>query len=320
MSRYRDHLPQTDPRSGGVFLTDGGIETVLIFHEGADLPCFASFVLLETDEGREMLRRYFRRYAALAAERGLGFILESPTWRASPDWGRKLGYDAHALARINTAAIDMMHEIRNEHETPQSRFVISGCVGPRGDGYDAGDLTSVEQARAYHAGQVGVFAAAGADMVTGITMTNVPEATGLALAARDAAVPCAVSFTVETDGRLPSGEEIGAAVDAVDAATEAHPAYYMINCAHPSHFEHAVLRGEAWLTRVRGIRANASAKSHAELDDSETLDEGDPEDLAGRLRALREVMPNLNVVGGCCGTDHRHVAAIGDAIVADRTG
>ncbi|MCT8972243.1 homocysteine S-methyltransferase family protein [Microbaculum marinisediminis] len=315
MAKYRNALPQM---SGEMFLTDGGIETCLIFHDGLELPYFAAFTLLDGAAGRQALRDYFGRYAQLAVDGGHGFILESPTWRASADWGEKLGYDAEAMARVNRDAIALMAELRDRHETPASKFVVSGCIGPRGDGYDPGAPMDAGEARAYHGAQIAAFAEAGADMVTAITMTNVPEATGLALAARDARMPCAISFTTETDGRLPSGEALGAAVAAVDAATGDGPAYYMINCAHPSHFEDAVTAGGAWRERVRGVRANASTKSHAELDESETLDEGDPDDLGRRLRALARIMPNLTVFGGCCGTDHRHVATIRDACVQAR--
>lgn len=315
MSKYRNDLPQM---SGDIFLTDGGIETCLIFHDGVDLPYFAAFVLLETEEGRDTLKRYFRRYAALAADRDLGFILESPTWRASADWGEKLGYDTDGLAAVNARAVGLLADVRAEFDTPRSRIVISGCVGPRGDGYDPGDVMSIGQSRAYHSAQIRAFADAGADMVTAITMTNVEEAAGLALAARDAGMPCVISFTAETDGRLPSGTELGAAISFVDAATGKSPAYYMINCAHPTHFEDAMARGETWVHRVRGVRANASTMSHAELDEAEVLDDGDPHDLARRFRALREGMPNLNVLGGCCGTDHRHIEAIRDACTRER--
>jgi len=315
MFKYRGNLPQL---SGDLFLTDGGIETSLIFHDGLDLPYFAAFVLLDTAEGRAALRRYFTGYAGLAAEGGHGFILESPTWRASQDWGDRLGYDAVAMDRVNAAAIRLMHEIRDAYETPASPFVISGCVGPRGDGYDPGERMSVFDARAYHAAQIGSFARAGADMVSAITMTNVEEAAGLALAARDQDMPCVIAFTTETDGRLPSGTTVGAAIKAVDSATGDHPAYYMINCAHPTHFESAVRAGKGWIDRVRGVRANASTKSHAELDESETLDDGDPHDLGRRYAVLRELMPHLNVMGGCCGTDHRHIEAIRDACCKKR--
>lgn len=310
MHTHRTDLPQL---AGGLFLTDGGIETHLIYNEGADLPLFASFVLLRTEEGRDMLRRYFRTYVGLAGEHGLGFILESPTWRASADWGAKLGYDAAAIAGVNRDAIGMMRELREEFATADAPVVISGCVGPRGDGYVLDTAMSIEEARDYHSAQIGVFAEAGADMVTAITATNVEEAAGIAQAARDAGLPCAISFTVETDGRLPSGAAIGAAIAAVDRATGDYPAYYMINCAHPTHFVPAIARGETWVERVRGVRANASAKSHAELDAATSLDEGDPHDLGHRMAELRSIMPQLNVLGGCCGTDHRHVKAMRDA-------
>ena len=321
MSRYRSNLPQCSDMSHGadkLFLTDGGIETSLIFHDGFDLPYFAAFILLDSPDGRAALDRYFRRYAAIAAESGHGFILESPTWRASSDWGALLGYDADALAAINTRAIAMLSEMRNGLDSVAAPFIVSGCVGPRGDGYDRGATMSIGQARDYHMPQIATFAEAGADMITAITMTNVEEATGLALAARDAQMPCAISFTVETDGRLPSSAPLGRAIMFVDQATGTHPAYYMINCAHPTHFEETVACGDRWVDRIRGVRANASTMSHAELDQSETLDDGDPADLGNRFRTLRDLMPNLNVLGGCCGTDHRHVEAICRACAEDR--
>ncbi len=317
MSKYRSRLPQLD---GGLFLTDGGIETSLIFHDGFDLPYFAAFHLLQDAAGRAALYRYFARYAEIARDLGTGFILESPTWRASADWGDKLGYSEVALAQANRESIALMHELRKEFETERTAMVISGCVGPRGDGYDPGEIMSPEAAEAYHARQIGAFAQAGADMVTAITMTNVNEAIGVTRAARKAGLPVVISFTLETDGRLPSGETLKQAVEAVDTATGvatgtttgAGPAYYMINCAHPTHFEDK-LGGGAWLQRVRGLRANASKRSHQELDEAPDLDDGDPVELGGQYGALRRRHPQINVLGGCCGTDHRHVEQIGAA-------
>jgi S-methylmethionine-dependent homocysteine/selenocysteine methylase len=222
--RYRNHLPQLDG-TGGLFLTDGGIETTLIFHDRLDLPCFAAFDLLKDEDGRAALGRYFSRHAAIARAKGVGFILESPTWRANPDWGRKVGYSDVALAEANRAAIALMETVREAQETTRSPMVISGCIGPRGDGYDPGALMCPEEAEAYHAWQIGIFASTAADMVTAITMTNTNEAIGVARAARAAGVPVAISFTVETDGRLPTGDALGEAIAAVDAATGAAPAY-----------------------------------------------------------------------------------------------
>jgi homocysteine S-methyltransferase len=295
-------------------LTDGGIETSLIFDEGLDLPHFAAFCLLGHDSGRSALTRYYERYLALARSFGLGFVLESPTWRSSPDWGALLGYSGARLAAANTEAIELMQALRRQHETPGVPMLVSGCVGPRGDGYVAGALMDADEAEAYHEAQIVAMAAGNCDLVTAMTMTNVPEAVGIVRAARRLGLPSVVSFTVETDGRTPGGATLDEAIGEVDAATGDGPAYYMINCAHPSHFAGVLRRGPAWTRRIGGLRANASAKSHAELNEATELDRGDPHALAADHRTLREVLPGLRVIGGCCGTDHRHVAAVAAAL------
>jgi S-methylmethionine-dependent homocysteine/selenocysteine methylase len=307
--RYRDHLPQLD---GDVFLTDGGIETTLIFQRGLELPEFAAFDLLKDAEGTEALRDYYRPYLELARDRGVGFVLESPTWRASPGWAARIGYSDSELDAVNRRAIELMEELRDEYGSGAPR-VISGCVGPEGDGYNPETMLTAEAAQAYHGAQIGTFAETSADMVTAITMTYAEEAIGVARAAREAGLPAGISFTVETDGRLPSGQTLGEAIAQVDSETDGAPVYFMINCAHPTHFESAVESGGSWRERIRGVRANASTKSHAELDEATELDEGDPGDLGARHADLRDGLPRLNVLGGCCGTDHRHVAEICNA-------
>jgi homocysteine S-methyltransferase len=310
-AKYRSSLPQL---TGGTFLSDGGMETTLIFHEGADLPHFASFVLLSTPEGRQQLKNYYVKYLKIARERGVGFILDSATWRANPDWAEQLAYDADALDTINRAAIELLAELRNEFETPATRCVISGAIGPRGDGYKAGRMTA-DEAEAYHVVQIGIFARTEADMVAAYTLTSVDEAIGVARAAEAHGMPCAISFTVETDGRLITGPTIREAIEATDRATGGSPVYYMINCAHPTHFASELRSGEGWMKRILGVRANASTKSHAELDDSTTLDAGDTQDLGRRYAELMRTLPSLKILGGCCGTDHRHVAAMCEAIL-----
>ena len=305
---YRTSLPQLE---GDLFLTDGGIETTLIFHQGLDLPEFAAFVLLDDEAGLDHLRRYYEPYIALARESGAGFVLESPTWRASPGWAARLGVSAEKLDALNRRAIALMEELRERAgDVP---VVISGCVGPEGDGYRPAELLSPSAARDYHSTQIGTFADTAADMVTAITMTYADEAIGVTQAAQAAGLPAVISFTLEIDGRLPNGQGLGEAILEVDEATGGAPSYYMINCAHPTHFDDVLATDEPWRDRIRGLRANASTKSHDELDEAEELDDGDPDDLGARYAALRSRLPNLNVVGGCCGTDHRHVAAIRDA-------
>lgn len=313
MSGYRNHLPQLDDH---IFLTDGGLETTLVFHEGIDLPLFAAFDLLRTGLGRQKIREYMERYAAIAVHARAGFVLESPTWRANRDWARRLGYNREQLEEINRQAIGLMEELRDQYELPNSPFVISGCVGPRGDGYQVQQKMSVDQAREYHSEQVRTFADCAADLVSAITMTNPEEAAGIALAAREAGIPVVISFTTETDGRLPSGDALSEAIQFVDRVSGNTPAYYMLNCAHPDHFAPALAADAAWVQRIRGIRANASRCSHAELDNATELDAGDPHELGVRYRKLLDQFPHINVIGGCCGTDHRHIREISRHCIA----
>jgi S-methylmethionine-dependent homocysteine/selenocysteine methylase len=291
------------------FITDGGMETTLIFHQGLDLPLFASFDLLRNEQGTTTLRAYYEQYVPIAREHGVGIVLDTPTWRANPDWGARLGYSAEQLDDANRKAVELVAGIRDE-SAGDTTVLVSGCIGPRGDGYRADNLMAAEEAEAYHARQIGVFAETAADLVSALTMTYAQEAIGVARAARAAGMPVVVSFTVEKDGRLPSGQGLREAIEQVDRETDAAPAYFMINCAHPTHLVGVLEGSGAWLERIHGLRANASKKSHAELDEAEELDEGDPVELAADYLSLRPLLPNLTVVGGCCGTDHRHIEQI----------
>ncbi|MFC3110735.1 homocysteine S-methyltransferase family protein [Undibacterium arcticum] len=310
MAKYRNKLPQL---GDGLYITDGGVETTLIFHEGLELPDFAAFHLLKTPEGEAALRKYFRTYAEIAKRFGTGLILESATWRANADWGTRLGYMPEALANANCRAIHLLEEIRDEYETDQTPMVISGCLGPRGDGYVPDRAMSEQEAETYHQAQVETLAGSAADMVCAITMNYVEEARGIVRAAQQVDMPVAISFTVETDGNLPSGQSLKTAIEQVDEATSGYPCYYMINCAHPTHFDHVVAEGGLWLDRIRGLRANASHKSHAELNESPEFDSGNPVELGAQYARLKERLARLTVMGGCCGTDHRHVEQIAEA-------
>lgn len=307
-AKYRARLPQL--ASERVFLTDGGMETTLIFHEGLDLPLFMAFPLLDVPEGLGHIRRYYERYCGMARAAGLGFVLESPTWRANRDWGGRIGYGQAALAAINRKAIDLMVEMRAKFETPRSLMPISGNIGPRGDGYVPGNMMSASEAADYHGEQIAVFKNTAADMVSAFTLNYVNEAIGIARAAKAAEMPVVISFTVETDGCLPTGQTLRDAITEVDLETGAAPAYYMINCAHPTHFADAVTSGGLWMRRLRGIRANASKRSHAELETLTDLDTGDPIDFGRHYAELRRSLRHINVLGGCCGTDHRHIERV----------
>lgn len=310
MTRHRNVLPQL---AGTFFLTDGGIETTLIFHEGLTLPDFAAFHLFKTPEGEAALRKYFRTYAEIAKRFGTGLILESATWRANADWGQKLGYTREALAGANRRAVHLLEKLRCEYETEQTPVVISGCLGPRGDGYVPGRAMSAQEAEAYHREQIETFAGSAVDMVCAITMNYVEEAVGIACAAQRADTPVAISFTVETDGKLPTGQTLKTALEQVDNATSGYPSYYMINCAHPTHFDGVLAEGEPWVKRIRGLRANASRMSHAQLNEAPELDAGNATEFGQEYADLKKRLPQLNVMGGCCGTDHRHIEQIASA-------
>ncbi|MEA5466952.1 homocysteine S-methyltransferase family protein [Leptothoe sp. PORK10 BA2] len=307
MTYYRHQLPQL---SDSIFITDGGLETVLLFQQGWALPDFATFPLMDSPLGMEAMHHYFNTYGALAQTYGMGLVLESPTWRASADWGQRQGYDAAKLADVNRRAIALLQLTRSTYSTPHSPIVISGCIGPRSDGYRPKHLMDATTAERYHQAQINTFRSTAADLVTALTMTYTEEAIGITQAAKKVQMPVVISFTVETNGKLPTGMELKEAIQMVDQATDGYVAYYMINCAHPIHFDRELINQGPWVERIKGIRANASMMSHAELNESETLDEGNPQDLGERFYILKQKLPHLTVLGGCCGTDQRHIEAI----------
>jgi S-methylmethionine-dependent homocysteine/selenocysteine methylase len=295
------------PTPGGpAFVTDGGLETDLIFNRGLDLPEFAAFPLLEHERGRDSLRDYYTAYADIARAGGVGLVLASPTWRANPDWAARVGYDARALDRANREAAAFVMALRGEWGD-LGAVAISGQIGPRGDGYVSGDAPTPEEAEDYHRGQVESFAGAGVDVIEALTMTTAQEALGVVRAANAVDVPVGILYTVETDGRLPDGTSLREAVERVDDAGDV--AYFGVNCAHPTHLAPGLEDGD-WLQRIGQIRPNASTLTHAELDEAEELDAGDPAALATDVDVLRDRLPMLSVVGGCCGTDARHVASL----------
>jgi S-methylmethionine-dependent homocysteine/selenocysteine methylase len=307
MAKYRAALPQL---SGDWFLTEGGIETTIVFDKGIDLPEFASFPLLDDAAGRAMLRDCLRPYFELACKHGVGMINETLTWRASRDWAQKLGISSADLERLTRAAVDDVVAFREEYESNGHPVVISGCIGPRGDAYNPDRLLGIEEAEQYHSEQIGVFRDTEVDLVSAMTLTHVEEAIGVTRAAGAAGLPIVIAFTVETDGRLPNGLPLSKAIESVDEDEGPSPAYYMINCAHPTHFASVLEPGAPWVERIRCLRANSSALSHAELDESTEIDEGDPAELGEQHRELCKVLTNVNILGGCCGTDPRHVDAI----------
>ncbi len=312
MSKYRDTLPQMER----FFLTEGGMETVMIFREGIELASFAAIDLMRRPDGADIITRYFKPYFDIAKSAGAGFILDTPTWRASPDWTEAIGFaDRAALAEANKRGTALIAELREANETAHSPMLVAATIGPRGDGYAPDTAMSAAQSEAYHSWQVDIFADTPADFISALTMTTANEAIGIARAAKARGLPVAISFTVETDASLPDGTSLECAINKTDNETGGAPAYYMINCAHPTHF--ASILGKAsgdWTKRIRGVRANASKRSHAELDCACDLDDGNPSELGCELADLRRKLPQLTILGGCCGTDDRHIAEIAKAV------
>lgn len=301
------------PTDDSFVVTDGGLETWLIFHRGVDLAAFAAYPLAVTADGRRLLDEYYEQYASIARSLGAALVLEAPTWRANPDWAATLGHDRSTLASLILASVDLVEDVRRRWSGAQP-FMISGTVGPRGDGYRIDAKMDIDTAQDYHSFQIDCMATTTVDVVTALTMGYVEEAIGIARAAHRVGLPVVISFTLETDGRLPSGMSLQEAIETTDALTGGYPTHYMINCAHPTHFDH-ILGGHApWAARIGGLRANASSLSHTELDEMLELDEGNIDQLAASYVALRCVLPALRVVGGCCGTDQRHVGAIANAV------
>lgn len=307
MPKYRSKLPQLN---GDLFITDGGIETTMMFKENIDLPYLAAFTLLDSTKGKDLLTKYFDTYCQIATKYKVGLILEAVTWRASLDWAIKLGYSKNSLDELLRKSIEFFEPFRSQFENRDTKIVFSGCIGPRGDGYMPGDKMSVIEAQSYHSMQIETFSKTNVDMLTVLTLNYVEEAVGIARAADAYNMPAVISFTVETDGNLPTGQSLKEAIEQVETETNQAPIYYKINCAHPTHFKDAISTGDKWLEKIHSVRANASSCSHAELDEAEELDSGNPDELAQQYLVLKKLLPNLNVLGGCCGTDSRHIEAI----------
>ena len=313
MAKYRSQLPQLTDQ---FFIISGGLETTLTYHEKMELPCFAAFVALKNESGCQWLRNYLKKFVKIAQKYGVGVILSSPTWRASPDWLRKIGYSDQDIVQVNHKAIKILSDIRKEVETEKCPIVINGSIGPRGDGYNPTMFMSSDEAQKYHATQIGVISETDADMITAYTLNYPDEAIGITRACKEVGMPVVISFTVETDGKLATGQTLKEAIELVDKATLNTPAYYMINCAHPISFANVLVPGEAWLGRIHAVQGNASKKSHAELDNSQELDAGDPVEFAKDNQALLYKLKNLNILGGCCGTNEGHAEEICKACIA----
>ena len=309
MPKYRDNLPQLGDR---LFLTDGGIETTLIFQEGWELPEFAAFHLLKTSNGEAALRKYFRTYAEIATRLGTGLVLKSATWAGPASTGEGKSATAPTNSSTRTGAQSGSSRRFGTSSAPNGLrwWSVDALVQRETAMFRASRCRRVKRSPLCAADR-GLRELSGRRGVRG-AMNYVEEAIGVVQAARRAGMPVAISFAVETDGFLPTGQTLKSAVEHVDAETSGYTSSFGINCAHPSHFEHALAGHDRWLQRIGALRANASSKSHAELNESTELDSGDPVGLAEDYGRLKKQLARLNVMGGCCGTDHRHIERIGE--------
>lgn len=308
------------------FLTFAGNETFLLFQQGFPLREFCAFEVLDDETAWERFEKELLiPILDAAAEAEMGIITDTLCWRAAPDALALLDYSRTEVDRFNQLGVqriaDLIENWRKERGVSEADCpsILTAEIGPRGDGYTVSKdgLTSIEEARDYHLHQVKSIAQSEAQLAVALTMTNLNETIGLVLAAKDLGLPILVSPTVETDGRLPDGMSLGDFINAVDEATERFPSCYMINCAHPIHVDKMLAQAKAekapWLDRLRGFRANASCKSHEELDNSTELDRGHPCDLAHEVAHLADTF-DLNILGGCCGTDSEHIRLIAQAL------
>ena len=307
-----------------LFLTGAGTETYLVFQQGFDLPEFCAFVVHEDDEAWATLEKnYIAPTLRVAADNKCGLLFDALVWRAHPDFIARLGRDPSDLVSINQRAVartqDCIERWRNaSRDCDAPTVLITADIGPRGDGYQVEDAQiSAVRAREYHQAQLEVLSKTDVDIACALTMTTAEESIGIVQASMDCELPIIVSPTVETDGTLPDGTSLGDFITKVDDETDGEPLCYMVNCAHPTHLlptlRQAAGAGESWLRRFRGFRANASNKSHEELDNSTELDRGNVLELARHVASMCDEF-DLRVVGGCCGTDHEHLSAIMTAI------
>ncbi|WP_135501055.1 homocysteine S-methyltransferase family protein [Roseovarius aestuariivivens] len=313
MTHARD-LPQSQ---GRLMTCGGGFETWLQYVDGFELRHFCAFELIDDPRGRACLADYHRKLVEAAVANGVGVINEGLHYRASRDWGTLIGYSREALEEINIRGIEFYKDFAREYKSEATPMLVGGVIGPRGDAYNVGRTPDEAEAEDYHAEQILTFKKAGADLVTAATFSSVAEATGLTRAAKAAGMPVVISFFVAKGGKLKGGETLEEAIAQVDAATDSAPAYYMINCTHPTEFMPGLDDG-GWVRRLGGFMPNAVAMDTLDLCKLGHLEDGDPAELGGQMADLARRYPHINVWGGCCGTDGRHIGEITRQVAAVR--
>ncbi len=304
------HHDETPPRRPGLsWLTEGGIETEIMYKWGHDMPHFAMFPLLERAAAAADIRGMYRRYLDVAARHGFAALIGGFDYRASPDWGALLGYSDEGLAEANLRSIDFLRGLAREYRDGLPDARIAGYVGPRGDAYSLNRTITEDEAAEYHAVQLATLKRAGVDLAWAVTFNNPAEARGVVRAAREIGVPLALSFSLTSSSRLASGQTLAEAVQSVDAASDGYPAFYALNCSHPLEFEPALTPG-AWQDRLRCIRPNAARIDKIALCKLGHLEEGDPHELGRQMADVARRFPQMDIWGGCCGTCESHLEEI----------
>jgi S-methylmethionine-dependent homocysteine/selenocysteine methylase len=298
------------PRKPGLlYLTEGGVETEIMYKWGHKLPHFAMFTLLDKPEAMADMKSMFARALEVAATQKTGLVLSSLDYRASPDWAALLGISADGLRDVHFRTVAFMKEVAAPFVEKIPDLVFSGVIGPRGDAYGKGGGITEEEAEDYHTPQLKNLRDAGADMACALTFNNIPEAVGVARAAKAVGIPLGLYFTLNSKGTLGSGPTLKEAVESVEEITQGAPSYYGLNCSHPLEFMESLEDGD-WLKRVRSIRPNAVRMEKVALCKLGHLEDGDPEELGQQMGDIRQKFPQMDILGGCCGTDERHLGEI----------
>lgn len=302
-------------QEGRFYLSEGGTETELMYKYGFELPEFAMFPLLNNPDAVSKMREMFRSYLEVVAVNGMCALMGGLDYRASPDWGERLGYSPEGLAEANHHALAFLREIADEYTTDIQEILIQGVIGPRGDAYERNETITENEAEDYHSVQLKTLKEADVDLALAMTFNNIRESIGVARAAAKVGVPLAISFIVNSESKLDTGQSLGEAIATIDAETNHAPEFYSVNCCHPIEYEPAI-ESYDWINRVRGVRPNASKRDKIALCQLGHLEDGDPVELGQQCGDLARRYPHMDIWGGCCGTWDNHLNEIAKNIVA----
>lgn len=300
--------------AGHYYMCEGGTETEVMYKHGFSFPHFAVFELLKDTKAVAALKRMYQDYFEVVAKHNMSALVGGLDYRASPDWGALLGYSAEGLADINHQSIEFLRNIAVDYSNNIENILIQGLIGPRGDAYETNHSITEAEAQDYHSVQLQTLKSANVDLATAMTFNNVPESIGVARAAVEADVPLCISLSLDGSSNLNSGPSLAEAITTIDAATDSSVAFFMINCVHPLEYEPA-LADEQWITRIRGVRPNASVMDKLSLCTIGHLEAGNPTELGKQMGDLMQRYPHMDICGGCCGTWDTHLDQIAEDVL-----